>query len=92
MLATTDLSWAQTAAGQARHRLEEMGAELDAALRVLDGAAHATDWRSPAADSYHRDIAALRTDVLRLRGRVDDLATTAVGAGVLLARLAERQG
>ena len=90
MLVTTDLAGAQTAAVQARHRLEEVGAELDAALRLLDRAAHATDWHSPAADAYHGDIAALRTDVVRLRGRVEKLATTAVGVGVLLSELVER--
>ena len=90
MLVTTDLTGAQSGAGQARHRLDEMGAELDAALHLLDRAGHATDWHSPAADAFHADIAALRADVARLRGRVEELATTAVGVGVLLSELAER--
>src|SRR5690606_19327626 len=91
MLARSDLAWAQTAAALARHRLDETATQLDAALRLLDRAAHATDWQSRAADSHHCDIADLRGDVARLRGRVDELADTAAGVGVLLDRLAERQ-
>jgi hypothetical protein len=85
-----DLTRAQTAAGLARHRLEEMGGELDAALGLLDRAAHVTDWHSPAADSFHGEIERLRREAFRLRRRVDELAATAAGAGVLLADLAER--
>lgn len=87
---TLDFGGAQTAAGLARHRLEEMAGELDAALHLLERAARATDWQSSAADSFHGEVERLRRETVGLRERVDALAQTAVGAGVLLADLAER--
>lgn len=91
MLATTlanpNLAWAQTAAGIALHRLEELRAELDAALPLLDAGARATDWQSRAADAFHDDLMRVRDDVARLRERVADTASTARGARVVIASL-----
>src|SRR5690606_35824402 len=74
------------AAALARHRLDETATQLDAGLRLLDRGAHATDWQARAGDSHHGDIADLRRDVARRRGRVDARGDTAGGVGVPLDR------